>query len=117
MAIMNFAGTIMRNLFSRPATTMYPIVKKQYFSRTRGSIGIDIDSCIFCGLCMRKCPTGAIQTNKNEKLWNIERLKCIQCNCCVEVCPKKCLSMRNEYTAPSKGPVRDEYHARVSDNA
>ena len=30
--------------------------KKEFPERTRGSIVIDIDNCIFCGLCEKKCP-------------------------------------------------------------
>jgi ech hydrogenase subunit F len=100
MAIMRMAKTVMKNLFSKPATYGYPDVKRQYPARTRGHVAIDIDTCIFCGLCSRKCPTGAIRVDRNGKSWSIEPFSCIQCNCCVETCPKKCLQMENNYTEP-----------------
>lgn len=116
MAVMKFAGYVINKLFKKPATAMYPVRKREFFERTRGHIGIDIDACIFCGMCSRKCPTGAIGVDRNTKTWDIERMKCIQCSCCVEVCPKKCLTMENAYTAPSEDMVKDVFHARVPDN-
>jgi formate hydrogenlyase subunit 6/NADH:ubiquinone oxidoreductase subunit I len=117
MKVLIFAKTIIKNLFSRPATRMYPTVAKKYFPRARGQVAINIDECIFCSICARKCPTGAINVSKDDKSWEIERLRCIQCNSCVDLCPKKCLSMLNAYTPVStSSSVKDGYNARVSDN-
>ena len=112
--MLKFAGTILRNLVHKPATKRYPTEAPVYFDRTRGHIEIDIDSCIFCGICSRRCPSNAITVKKDETSWGIERMRCIQCNSCVEVCPKKCLTMRNTYTDPSTEPVKDVFaRARV----
>ena len=70
---------------------------------------IDIDTCILCGLCSRKCPTGAITVNRAEKTWRIEAFDCIQCGCCVETCPKKCLTMKNAYTRPGAEKTSDTF--------
>ncbi|MDD3172520.1 MAG: 4Fe-4S binding protein, partial [Herbinix sp.] len=59
-------------------------------------MSIAIDDCIFCGMCERRCPTGAIKVEKGKFSWSIERLQCIQCNYCGEVCTKKCLKMDNQ---------------------
>ncbi|MEG2016288.1 MAG: 4Fe-4S binding protein [Oscillospiraceae bacterium] len=88
-------------MFSKPATKMYPFVVPEYPKATRGSIDIDIDNCIFCGLCSRKCPSGAIVVNRSEKVWEIDRFGCVVCSYCVDCCPKKCLSVNNQYTEPS----------------
>ncbi|MBP1755873.1 MAG: 4Fe-4S ferredoxin iron-sulfur binding domain protein [Firmicutes bacterium] len=109
MSIMSMSKTLFKNLFHGPFTVQYPIKKKDSYERTRGRIGIDIDDCIFCSMCQRRCPTGAIQVDKAASSWSIERLSCIQCNYCTEVCPKKCLHMENQYTSPSFGKVRDEF--------
>ncbi len=116
MTVLHFSAYVIKKLFQKPVTRPYPVRKREFFERTRGHVAIDIDGCIFCGLCSRKCPTGAIGVDRTDKRWDIERLKCIQCSCCVEVCPKKCLTMKNAYTAPSEGSVKDVFHARVSDN-
>ena len=107
---------LLKHMVGKPATRMYPKIARAYIDKTRGQIGIDIDKCIFCGFCMRKCPTGAIVVAKPEKHWGISRLKCIQCNSCVEVCPVKCLTMLAPYTPPSTGKIEDDFYARVPDN-
>jgi ech hydrogenase subunit F len=101
MTIMNFTKTILKNLFSKPATTKYPFVKKEYPEGTRGKVEIDIDSCIFCGICSRKCPPNVIEVNREKKEWKIDPFGCISCSACVYACPKKCLFMNQEYTAPA----------------
>lgn len=111
MGVMKFAKIALSNLVNKPATLMYPVKKREFYERTRGHIEIEIDKCIFCGICMRKCPTSAIKVDRTNKKWEIERLQCIQCNSCVDNCPKKCLAMKNEYTAPSTSNVRDEFNA------
>ena len=67
---------------------------------TRGRVENDINKCIFCGLCARRCPTYAIEVTKDRKEWQIDRLKCCTCNLCVEICPVKCLSMEIQYSPP-----------------
>ena len=101
--------TIARNLFSRPATRLYPTREKvpHRAARSRGRIEIDIEVCIFCGACAKRCPTDAIIVLKPGKEWNIDRLRCCTCNACVEVCPKKCLGMANGYTPPTVTRDRD----------
>ena len=109
MSIMKFSKTIIKNLFSRPATRLYPFVKNSFTDRTRGNVVIDINACIFCGICEKKCPSGALKVVKDNKSWAINRFGCIQCSSCVELCPKKCLSMNKEYTAPSEYKTVDVF--------
>ena len=99
MNTMKFTSVALKNLFSKPATRPYPEQPREYPDRTRGHVEVDIDTCVLCSLCARKCPTGAITVDRAAKLWEIERFGCIQCGCCVETCPKKCLSMKQSYTA------------------
>ncbi len=109
MRTMRFTRTALKNLFSPPVTRPYPEQPREYPERTRGHVEIDIDTCILCGLCSRKCPTGAITVNRAEKTWKIERFGCIQCGCCVETCPKKCLTMKNTYTQPGAEKTEDSF--------
>lgn len=109
MSILRMSKSLFKNLFHGPYTVAYPVKQKEKYERTRGKIMVDIDDCIFCGMCSKRCPTGAIDIEKANSKWSIDRLKCIQCNYCGEVCPKKCLKMENQYTSPSYGNVRDEY--------
>ena len=100
MSVFGMAKTTLNNLFNTPATRRYPTrVKEPHRTeRTRGRIEIDIEACIFCGACARRCPTDAIIVTKPQREWNIDRLRCCTCNACVEVCPVKCLSMDNRYS-------------------
>jgi formate hydrogenlyase subunit 6/NADH:ubiquinone oxidoreductase subunit I len=100
MRIFVMAKTVMRNLFQVPATLMYPKRKRVYTMITRGRIENEIEKCIFCGLCAKRCPTYALAVNKEIKEWVIDRLKCCICNLCVEICPVKCLSTHNHYFSP-----------------
>ncbi len=95
-----FAGRVLKNLFQKPATTQYPFQPVDYPDRMRGHIEIRIEDCITCGLCMRACPSQAIQVDRKAGTWTIDRFDCVQCSSCVNVCPKKCLMMKKGYTAP-----------------
>jgi ech hydrogenase subunit F len=98
MAQMSLGKVVGRWMMSRPATRLYPFEKRTPYKITRGSISIEIDKCIFCGICQKKCPSVAITVTKATKDWQINRLRCIACNACVEACPKKCLNMENMYS-------------------
>ena len=107
MGVMTFAGTALKNLFSKPVTTSYPAEPAEYKERTRGHIEIDIDQCISCGMCTRACPCGTLSIDKIKGTWTINRFDCIACGFCVEKCPKKCLTLVAGYQEPGgeKGEV------------
>jgi formate hydrogenlyase subunit 6/NADH:ubiquinone oxidoreductase subunit I len=90
-------GNIFKNMASKPATRQYPKEKRVPFKDARGHISINIDNCIFCGICSRKCPSNAITVNRNDKTWEINPYKCIICNECVGSCPKKCVVSNVDY--------------------
>ena len=102
MAHLTIAKVIARSALSKYATRLYPFEKRETYAATRGHVDNDIDVCIFCSICQKKCPTHAITVDKAGKVWNIDRMKCIQCGACVDACPKKCLTMANAY-APASG--------------
>jgi formate hydrogenlyase subunit 6/NADH:ubiquinone oxidoreductase subunit I len=100
MKFFTMTKTVTKNLLGGPATLMYPKRKRTYTPITRGHVEIDINTCIFCSMCARRCPTDAIVVTKDCREWQIDRLKCCVCNLCVEICPVKCLSMENQYSPP-----------------
>ena len=100
MGIINFTGTELKNLFSKPATVKYPFAPREYKERTRGHVENDMEACVLCGLCQMKCPTHAITVDKQKQTWSIRPFSCIQCRSCVDNCPKKSLSMENTYQEP-----------------
>ena len=111
MSLLSMSKTIFGNLLKGPVTERYPFVPKTYPVGARGKVNIEIEKCIFCGICQRKCPTAAIVVTKTPKVWEIDRLRCVSCNACVEVCPKKCLVLDVKYSAPSAVRYKDSYAA------
>lgn len=95
-----FAGRILGNLFKKPVTTQYPFEPVEFPERMRGHVAININDCITCGLCVRACPSLAIQVDRKAGTWTISRFDCVQCGSCVLACPKKCLTMEKGYTEP-----------------
>ncbi len=98
MAFFEMVKTAIRTVLRRPATRRYPSVPAKCTPLSRGRVSLDPSRCISCGICMKKCPSGAICVRKEEKTWSIDRLRCIVCNCCVEACPVHCLAMETKYT-------------------
>ena len=111
MSYMPIIKTIMTSLFKKTATVAYPYKPMYKDPLVRGSVGLEVDKCIFCGICTRKCPTGAIVTDKNEKVWEISQHGCIVCGACVEACPKKCMHMKPELTPASNTLVKSKVTA------
>jgi ech hydrogenase subunit F len=114
MSVFAMTRITLRNLFTRPATRRYPsrVKEPHHSARSRGRIEIDIEACIFCSACSKRCPTDAIIVSKVDKEWNIDRLRCCTCNACVEVCPKKCLGMANRYTPPTVTKDKDIFRQK-----
>lgn len=117
MKLMDFTVLALKNLFSKPATKNYPAEPAVYPERSRGHIEIDIDDCIMCGMCQRKCPSSAITVDRATKTWTIDRMGCVQCENCVSGCPKKCLHIKPGYTEPSQTFTVDSYSKPVEEKA
>lgn len=105
----DFITLAVKNCFSRPATRNYPKVKRTPFAGQRGHITIDLPSCIYCGMCSRKCPVKAITVTRAARDWSINRFQCIMCGECVRSCPKKCLGYGPEYAAPAHLKVPEHF--------
>ena len=109
MPLFNMTMTALRNLFSKPATRLYPAEKRELPRGTRGRLVIDIQTCIFCGICQKKCPTDALRVEREAKRWSLDRLSCISCGYCVEVCPKKCLALETGHAAAMRTRDRESH--------
>jgi ech hydrogenase subunit F len=97
MTLFEMTKTVLKSLFSRPATLMYPVKPAKKTSLSRGHVSINPAGCITCRSCQRKCPAGAICVDVKEKSWQIDNMRCVVCSVCVEVCPTKCLTMETQY--------------------
>ncbi|MEQ3362199.1 4Fe-4S dicluster domain-containing protein [Raoultibacter massiliensis] len=89
------------SIFKKPETIQYPAQTRYAPPGLKGHIVNDIDACILCGICMKRCPTGALVVDKPAGTWSIDRFRCVQCGSCVRECPKHCLSMDPAYAPPA----------------
>ena len=76
------------------ATIIPPIETPKGF---RGKIQYDKEKCTGCKLCIRVCPSGAIEFKEKEKKIKIFLARCTFCSQCNDVCPQSCLSMGDEF--------------------
>ena len=100
MALFGFGKLVVKSALRKPATRLYPFEKRASMPATRGHIEFAAEGCIYCSICAKKCPTGAIAVNRKAKSWQIDSRKCIVCSACVDKCPKSSLSMANTPMPP-----------------
>ncbi|MHA1475895.1 MAG: HgcAB-like fusion protein [Promethearchaeota archaeon] len=64
----------------------------EYKLNPYGTISINRESCIGCGVCFDVCPRNVYEMNKSDKKVDlVHPEKCINCNACVHRCIVKCL--------------------------
>ncbi len=108
---------LFKRLFSEPATNRFPA---KYLPRTitgfldkvgsgkveihppvslpplyRGAITYDAEKCKGCKICLKVCPSGAIEFKPKKKNIRIYISRCTFCSQCVDACPVGCLQMSN----------------------
>lgn len=108
MAVPRMLPNILINLAKGPATRNFPAKTRTPFPGTRGLIENDIEKCIFCGSCARKCPSQCIEVDKDKGLWAHDPSACIWCGICVQACPTGSLTQDVERMAPATGIERLE---------
>lgn len=101
MGIGAMLGDVVRSLFREPATEKYPFVKVAAPQRFRGKLYYDPEKCTGCQLCVKDCPSNAIEiivVDKANKRFVLQYHsdRCTFCAQCVENCRFKCLSLSNE---------------------
>jgi Formate hydrogenlyase subunit 6/NADH:ubiquinone oxidoreductase 23 kD subunit (chain I) len=101
MSIGAMLGDIVRSLFKSPATELYPFERKPAPENLRGKLHFDPEKCSGCLLCVKDCPSDAIELITVDKVnkrfvmrYNIDR--CTYCGQCVQNCRFKCLGMSSE---------------------
>ena len=53
----------------------------------------DPSKCIYCTLCARNCPAGALTVDRKAKTWVLDEDLCVACGTCQGACPKNAIIM------------------------
>lgn len=103
---MKLLGEALRNLFRKPFTRKYPKVKPEIPRDFRGKVLHYPERCIYCGLCEKYCPSGAIQVDIRRKIWSYDWGRCTFCAQCQETChelaKKDAIRLTKEYELAGK---------------
>ena len=103
------AKLLIQSLFKKPATGNYPVDRSGMPEGFRGKLKFNAGMCIGCKMCMRDCPSGAIEINKiGEKQFQaqVNLAKCIYCGQCVDSCLKKALENTAEFELAKLDPAQ-----------
>jgi formate hydrogenlyase subunit 6/NADH:ubiquinone oxidoreductase subunit I len=101
MSIGSMFGDIFKSFFKKPITEQYPFVKLDAPENLRGKLVWDPEKCSGCQLCIKDCPSNAIELLVVDKVnkkfvmrYNIDR--CTFCAQCVQSCRFGCIEMSDE---------------------
>ncbi len=110
--ILQGMGLTFRQMFTKPITMRYPENKWVMPERMRGQVALvrdpkkpDEDLCVGCCLCVRVCPSGALDIltsrgEDNQKViddYFLDMTRCLFCGSCVEICPVNALVNTDDY--------------------
>ena len=98
MRIGAMISDIVSSLFKKPVTQMYPFTRTETPENLRGKLIWDPQQCSGCQLCIKDCPSNAIELIVIDKVakrfvmkYHIDR--CTFCDQCVQSCRFKCLNL------------------------
>ena len=92
---------IFGSLFKKPITEQYPFVRKETPERLRGKLIWDPDKCTGCMMCVKDCPSNAIELIVIDKaakrfVMKYHMDRCTFCDQCVVNCRFDCLGLSRE---------------------
>jgi formate hydrogenlyase subunit 6/NADH:ubiquinone oxidoreductase subunit I len=98
-------GTMLKDVFEsffqKPATQRYPFEKVTPPERYRGKLFYDPKACTGCCLCVKDCPSNAIELvtlDRAAKRFVVKYYmdRCTYCGQCVVNCKFKCMGMSHD---------------------
>ena len=130
MKMFEAAKTILKQLFRKPATNIFPskyapgstlsfldrVARQEVKLHPpvtvppgfRGKIAYDRENCTGCQQCYKVCPTQAIEWLPEEKKIKVFISRCCFCAQCVDVCPVNTLAMTEEFLLSNYDKYADE---------
>ncbi len=122
MTIGSMLGDILTSFFKKPVTEKYPFEKREVPENLRGKLVWDAEKCSGCQLCVKDCPSQALELIIIDKVnkrfvmrYNLD--KCTYCAQCVVNCRFNCLQMSDEMweLASIKKEPFEVYYGREED--
>ena len=101
MTIGTMFQDILESFFKKSATRLYPVERIAPPERYRGVLSFDPSLCTGCSLCVKDCPSNAIQLvildrAAKQYVMKYHMDRCIYCGQCMVNCKFKCIGMSNE---------------------
>ena len=101
MTIGTMFQDIVESFFKKPITRLYPAENLAPPERYRGILSFDPSLCTGCKLCIKDCPSDAIDLvildrAAKQYVMRYRMDRCIYCGQCMVNCKFKCISMSNQ---------------------
>ena len=61
--------------------------------------------CVYCTLCAKKCPAGALTVDRAARTWTLNEDECVGCGTCADACPKKAILMPGDEPVAVEAPA------------
>ena len=101
MRIGSMFKDVVRSFFTKSTTRLYPVERVAPPERYRGILSYDPSACTGCSLCVKDCPSDAIElvildraAKKYVMKYRMDR--CIYCGQCMVNCKPKSIGMSNQ---------------------
>ena len=122
MKMGSMLGDVLRSFFKKPVTQPYPFERRPAPKNFRGKLIWEPEKCTGCQLCVKDCPSYALDfivLDKINKRFVLRYYadRCTYCAQCVENCRFRCVGMSNEeweMASTSKDPFI-VYYGREED--
>jgi|SRR5690606_29789705 len=122
MKIAMMLRDVLRSLFRKPVTELYPAQRQPTPVQLRGKLHWNPEKCTGCCLCIKDCPCDALELITIDKankrfVMRYDVGRCTFCAQCVQNCRFNCLGMSSEdweLAATDKAPFTI-YYGREED--
>lgn len=96
-----FLKILFRNLLEGPSTDPFPLGETFSPERIRGTVRIDPELCMGCGMCRYSCTAGAIHIRHNEDgsgyTISVWQDSCCLCASCRHYCPTGAITIDDDW--------------------